>query len=83
MKHPISDTILLKLSRFIATNPALSFPEERWADLERNISSAARDGMPGEAIKPGAASLILSPEGIINALIAFKKMNGDIYEKQK
>ena len=41
MNRTISDTMLLKLSEFIENKLALSFTEERWDDLERNIKAAA------------------------------------------
>jgi len=43
MKHTLPDSLLLKLSEFIASNLALHFPKERWADLERNIVAAAKE----------------------------------------
>lgn len=43
MKHTLPENTLLQLSEFIASNLALHFPKERWADLERNIVSAAKE----------------------------------------
>lgn len=52
--------------------------------IAQNEESSVVHGMPGEAIKLNAATLILSPEDIITTLIALiKKTNGDEYEKQK
>ena len=39
----LSDMELLKLSEFIELNLALHFPENRWTDLERNITRAAKE----------------------------------------
>jgi chemotaxis protein methyltransferase CheR len=43
MKRTLSNNALLELSKFIALNFALHFPEERWDNLERNIISAAKE----------------------------------------
>jgi len=43
MKRILPDSILSQLSDYIASYLALSFPKERWDDLERNITSAARE----------------------------------------
>jgi chemotaxis protein methyltransferase CheR len=43
MKNTLSDNILLQLSEFIASTLALYFPKERWDDLDRNISAAAKE----------------------------------------
>ena len=52
--------------------------------IAQNEESSIVFGMPGEAIKINAAVHILSPEGIIAALITLiKKSNGDVYERQK
>jgi chemotaxis protein methyltransferase CheR len=40
----ISDISLTQLSAFIAAHMGLHFPRERWRDLEREISSVAREG---------------------------------------
>ena len=45
MAPGISDITLTQLSAFIAAHMGLHFPRERWRDLEREISSAARGGM--------------------------------------
>jgi chemotaxis protein methyltransferase CheR len=39
----ISEPLLGQLSDFVADRLGLSFPQERWADLERGILSAAPD----------------------------------------
>jgi two-component system chemotaxis response regulator CheB len=52
--------------------------------IAQDEESSVVHGMPGEAIKLNAATLILSPEDIITTLIALiKKTNGDVYERQK
>jgi chemotaxis protein methyltransferase CheR len=43
MKDNIPDTLLSQLSEFIAAKTALHFPRERWGDLERRTSSAAKE----------------------------------------
>jgi len=43
MTDRIPDTLLLKLSEFVADRIGLHFPKKRWGDLERKISSAARE----------------------------------------
>jgi chemotaxis protein methyltransferase CheR len=43
MTHIRSDIRLSQLSDFIAAQIGLHFPQERWRDLERGISSAARE----------------------------------------
>jgi hypothetical protein len=44
MAPGISDISLTQLSTFIAAHMGLHFPRERWRDLEREISFAAREG---------------------------------------
>jgi len=43
MNHTLPDKVLQQLSGFIASNLALNFPKERWSDLERDITLAAKD----------------------------------------
>jgi len=43
MKDNIPDTLLSQLSEFISAKTALHFPRERWGDLERRTSSAAKE----------------------------------------
>jgi len=43
MAQILSNSILLQLSEFIAFNLALNFPKNRWNDLERNITLAAKE----------------------------------------
>jgi chemotaxis protein methyltransferase CheR len=43
MRDGISEILLSQLSDVIAVNVGLHFPRERWYDLERGISSAAKD----------------------------------------
>jgi chemotaxis protein methyltransferase CheR len=43
MAPGISDITLTQLSAFIAAHMGLHFPRERWCDLERGVSSAARE----------------------------------------
>lgn len=43
MKNNIPDRLLQELSDYIAANLALSFPKEKWPDLERKMIIAAKD----------------------------------------
>ena len=43
MKHTLPEHTLLYVSEFIADNLALHYPKDRWSNLERNISAAARE----------------------------------------
>ena len=43
MNKGLSDTSLSQLSEFIARKTALHFPPERWGDLQRRISPAAKE----------------------------------------
>ncbi|MFA6401953.1 MAG: CheR family methyltransferase [Salinivirgaceae bacterium] len=43
MKLTLPEDTISQLSAFITTNLALNFPKERWADLERNIKTAAKE----------------------------------------
>jgi chemotaxis protein methyltransferase CheR len=43
MKPTLPENTLVQLSEFIASNLALNFPKERWSDLERNMTSAAKE----------------------------------------
>jgi len=43
MQATLSDSILSRLSEFVAMQTGLHFPPERWADLERGIAAAAPD----------------------------------------
>ena len=43
MKRILQDIVLSQLSNFIASYLALSFPKDRWDDLERNIFAAASE----------------------------------------
>lgn len=43
MPTTFPDSLLSSLSEFVATRTGLSFPPERWADLERGIAAAAPD----------------------------------------
>lgn len=43
MTHAISDILLSRLGEFVAAQMGLHFPKERWSDLERGITSAARE----------------------------------------
>jgi chemotaxis protein methyltransferase CheR len=43
MIRALSDMELSKLSEFIELNLALHFPENRWDDLERNITTASKE----------------------------------------
>ncbi len=43
MKHTLQENTLFQFSEFIADNFALHFPRERWNDLERTISAAAKE----------------------------------------
>ncbi|MBE9467467.1 MAG: chemotaxis protein CheR [Bacteroidetes bacterium] len=43
MGQILSNTLLLQLSEFIASNLALHFPENHWDVLERNITLAAKE----------------------------------------
>lgn len=45
----IPDNLLGEFSRFVEANMGLSFPKEKWADLERGIRSAACEFGFGEA----------------------------------
>lgn len=43
MRRSLSHSLLSGLSGFVAAGLGLHFPEERWADLERGVVSAARE----------------------------------------
>jgi chemotaxis protein methyltransferase CheR len=43
MTGTISDTLLSRLSKLLASQIGLHFPRQRWSDLERGIRSALRD----------------------------------------
>lgn len=43
MRRSLSPSLLSASSDFIAAHIGLHFPEERWADLERGVASAARE----------------------------------------
>lgn len=43
MRRSLSPSLLSTLSDFVAACLGLHFPEERWADLERGVASAARE----------------------------------------
>ncbi len=43
MADRLPDILLSQLSEFVADRMGFHFPQERWADLERGIRSAARD----------------------------------------
>jgi chemotaxis protein methyltransferase CheR len=43
MANILSDSLLSRLSEFVAAEMGLYFPKERWPDLERGIGSAARE----------------------------------------
>jgi chemotaxis protein methyltransferase CheR len=43
MTAPISPTLFARLGEFVTARLGLSFPKERWRDLERGITSAARE----------------------------------------
>ena len=43
MTNSISDTLLSQFNKFVATQMGLHFSKKRWRDLERGISSAARE----------------------------------------
>ncbi|MDP1707669.1 MAG: CheR family methyltransferase [Gammaproteobacteria bacterium] len=49
MNPGLSEMLLSQFSDFIAARIGLHFPRERWCDLERGISSAARDFALGDA----------------------------------
>jgi len=49
MGTKIPDNVLSKFSRFVEVNMGLSFPKEKWADLERGIRSAASEFSVGDA----------------------------------
>jgi len=49
MGTKIPDNVLSKFSRFVEINMGLSFPKEKWADLERGIRSAASEFSIGDA----------------------------------
>ena len=47
MRPALSDSLMLRLSEFLAAQVGLHFPQQRWGDLARGIAAAARDlGMP-------------------------------------
>ena len=43
MRVTLSEDIMSRLSRFIASNFALHFPKERWGNLERNMVTTAKE----------------------------------------
>jgi len=43
MKLTLPENTLLQMSEFVAEHLALSFPKERWSDLERTITAAATE----------------------------------------
>lgn len=43
MRRALSSSLLSAASNFVAAHIGLHFPEERWADLERGVESAARE----------------------------------------
>jgi chemotaxis protein methyltransferase CheR len=43
MTHNITDSLLSRLSEFIAGRMGLNFPREKWGDLDRAVLSAAKD----------------------------------------
>ena len=43
MQTSLPDSLLSRLSEFVAIQTGLHFPPERWADLERGIAAAAPD----------------------------------------
>lgn len=43
MRRALPEPLLCRLSDFLAIHLGLSFPQERWDDLERGISAAARE----------------------------------------
>jgi chemotaxis protein methyltransferase CheR len=43
MKLTLQENTLLQMSEFVAEHLALSFPKERWSDLERTITAAATE----------------------------------------
>lgn len=43
MSQPISDTVLSRLSEYVAAGIGLHFPRERWRDLERGVRAAAEE----------------------------------------
>jgi len=58
MSHSVSETLLSQISEFVAAQMGLHFPPERWRDLERGISYAARE------------SNAENPESFIHRLLA-------------
>ncbi|MHB8881012.1 MAG: CheR family methyltransferase [Thermodesulfovibrionales bacterium] len=49
MGTTIPDNVLSTFSRFVESNMGLSFPKEKWSDLERGIRSAASEFSAGDA----------------------------------
>jgi chemotaxis protein methyltransferase CheR len=43
MEQRLSESLLSRLSGFVATQLGLHFPQERWCDLERGVRSVARE----------------------------------------
>ena len=43
MRHTLPESLLFSMSDFVATRMGLHFPRERWGDLERGITAAARE----------------------------------------
>lgn len=43
MKEHLPDTLLSRLSEFVADKIGLNFPKERWNDLERGVAAAAKE----------------------------------------
>jgi chemotaxis protein methyltransferase CheR len=43
MAHQLSSFLLARLATLVATELGLHFPKERWRDLERGVSAAARE----------------------------------------